>query len=1096
MKLACILMFVGIIGVSASGYSQEAKVSVKLSDRPLAELIAEIKKQTSYSFLFDAEEVDVNRKVSVSATNTKVKSVLQSALREQGLELRMSGNHILIVRPKPGSLLGAQQRQVSGTVKDTDGTPVAGATIVVKTTEETTQTDTEGRFVITVSSDQDTLAVSFVGMQPLEVAVGRRTALDITLQVAATEMNEVVITALGIRRQSKSLTYNVQQIDGNAINTVSDANFVNNLNGKIAGATINSASSGVGGSSRVVMRGVKSISGNNNALYVIDGIPMPSLSTDQPADIYSGAGQTGDGISNLNPEDIESISVLSGSAAAALYGSSASNGVILITTKKGKQGQFSINVSNHTQFSAPLILPALQNTYGPSEPGSYYSWGEKLNVPSDYNVRDFFNTGINVTNAVSLSTGNDKNQTYVSAGTVNAGGVLHNNDYNRYNFSVRNTSSFLNDRMTMDLGFMHANVNEQNMTAQGLYFNPLVPIYLFPAGDDFTKVQIYERYDASRNFKTQFWPYGDQGLSMQNPYWIMERDRFQNNKQRYMTNATLQYRLNDWINLSGRLKLDRSNDKFEKKFNASTNTLFASENGYYSLNEAQTQQVYAEFLMNINKTFAQDALYLTANVGTNVEDVQYDQNMYGGKLHGVPNLFTYANVNNSTAESSQSGYHRNKQAVFASMQLGYHDQLFLDLTGRNDWASTLAMSNIKSFFYPSIGISAVLTDLFNFGSDVLPYLKARVSYSEVGNEPNPFLTIPTYSLSSGYPQTQTRMPNTDLRPERTRSWEAGTNATFFRNKLNVDATVYYSSTYNQFFEPTLSSSSGYTSVIVNAGQIDNKGIEIAARYNEDFGALKWNTYLVYSLNRNRIVELLPNWTNPVTGEQISLTEIDMGGTGSYKMVLEEGGSMGDIYVSSLRTDEHGAIYVHPTDQTVVAEPNQFVYAGNSNPKYNFGWGNSLTWKGASLSFLFTGRVGGVVVSNTQAILDAFGASQASADARDAGGVLVNGRPIPAKPYYDVVGGGSSGGVASMYTYSATNIRLGELALGYDLPINHWVNAIKGANVSLIGRNLFFLYNKAPYDPELTANTGTYFQGIDYFMSPSLRSLGFSLKLQF
>jgi outer membrane receptor protein involved in Fe transport len=371
----------------------------------------------------------------------------------------------------------------------------------------------------------------------------------------------------------------------------------------------------------------------------------------------------------------------------------------------------------------------------------------------------------------------------------------------------------------------------------------------------------------------------------------------------------------------------------------------------------------------------------------------------------------------------------------------------------------------------------------------------RISYSEVGNEPAIFLTIPTYPVAGGYPQTQTRMPNPNLKPERTKSWEAGLNVLLFDSKLKIDATLYQSSTYNQFFEPTLSASSGYTSVVVNAGRVDNKGIELLLNYSDKWGDFDFSAFLTYSLNQNKIVELLPGWTNPVTGEVISLSELNMGGTDSYRMVLKEGEAMGDIYVNTLRTDEHGAIYVHPSNYVVATNSNTFVYAGNSNPKYNLGWGSTLSWKGISLDFMFTARVGGIVVSNTQAIMDAFGVSQASADARDAGGAVVNGRQIPAQGYYQIVGGGTSG-IGSMYVYSATNIRLSELKLSYDLPVTKWCDWLKGATVSLIGRNLFFLYNKAPFDPELTANTGTYYPGVDYFLMPSTRNLGFSVKLKF
>ncbi|GAB6009785.1 SusC/RagA family TonB-linked outer membrane protein [Dysgonomonas reticulitermitis] len=993
-----------------------------------------------------------------------------------------------------------QQTNVSGVITDVDGEPLIGASVVIKGTTTSAVSDFDGKYALEVKDGATAVLIfSFVGYTKQEVAVNRRNIINIVLKDNST-LEEVVVTALGIKRSDKSISYNVQQFSGNDVNKIQDANFVNNLNGKVAGVTINSSSSGAGGASRVVMRGVKSISGNNNALYVIDGVPMPNLSSESPDDIFEGAGQTGDAISNLNSDDIESISVLTGPSAAALYGSSASNGVILVTTKKGKEGKLSINISNNTTFSNPLLLPRFQNTYSPSEQGSYYSWGEKLATPSSYKPADFFRTGVYQSNSISLSTGTKQNQTYASAGLVKSEGIVRNNDYERYNFSLRNTSTFFNNKVTMDAGFMASFVNEHNMVAQGQYFNPLIPAYLFPAGDDFEKVKIFKRYDASRNIQTQFWPY-EAGFSMQNPYWITDNNNFINNKNRYMANISLKYDIADWINLTGRVKLDKDNEQLEKKFDAGTNTLFASETGYYSLNEISNRQIYGDVLLNISKDLNNGMFNVIATLGSSFEDVVYGQNMYGGKLQGVANLFTYSNVNVATSQASQTGYHKNKQAIFGSAQLGYKNMIYADVTLRNDWVSTLARSDSKSFLYPTVGLSGIITDLLDFHTDALSYAKLRVSYSEVGNEPREFLTIPTYPVTGGMPVTQTRMPNTKLEPERTKSWELGTNLVFLKNKMKLNVTLYKSSTYNQFFEPALSASSGFTSVIVNAGRVDNKGIEIMASFTQPVVSnLVWKTFFTYSLNQNKIVELLPGWVNPVTGETISLREMDLGGgTDSYKMTLKEGGSMGDIYVTTLKTDEHGFIYVVPGDNTIAPssndDPNHYIYAGNSNPKYNLGWGNTLSWKGLSLDFMFTARVGGIVVSNTQAIMDAYGISKASADARDAGGVLVNGYPINAQDYYSVVGGGTSG-VGANYVYSATNVRLGELKLSYDIPVDKWVNWAKNVNVSFVGRNLFFLYNKAPFDPEITANTGTYYQGIDYFMMPSNRSLGFAVKIQF
>lgn len=373
-------------------------------------------------------------------------------------------------------------------------------------------------------------------------------------------------------------------------------------------------------------------------------------------------------------------------------------------------------------------------------------------------------------------------------------------------------------------------------------------------------------------------------------------------------------------------------------------------------------------------------------------------------------------------------------------------------------------------------------------------MKVRASYSEVGNAPMRYVPMYTYKIQNGYPQTTTYMTSKDLKPERTKSYELGMNAKLFGNKVNIDLTLYKSSTYNQLFNPSLSAGSGYNSYYVNAGRIDNKGIELSVGLNQPLGPVNWTSNLTYSINRNKIKQLLPPTETP-SGTIVSMSEMNMGGTDGYRMVLKEGAQMGDIYVNTLRTDEHGYIAVNVTNQTVTADPDNFVRAGNANPDYTIGWRNNFEWKGLSLGFFVNGRFGGIGVSSTQAKLDYFGVSKASAEARDRGGAIVNGKLIPAKEYYQVVGGGNSG-IGSMYVYDATNIRLAELSLGYQIPVNKWVKWIKGANVSLVGRNLIMFYNKAPYDPELTASTGTYFQGIDYFMQPSTRNIGFSVKLDF
>lgn len=1014
----------------------------------------------------------------------------------------------------PASGVGQQlegRSLVKGRVVDANGEPVIGATVTVRGTSRNAVTDLNGNFSIEAPAGS-TLVVSYIGFKNQEVKA-RQGAMTVTMSEDTATLNEVVVTALGIKKDSKSLSYNVQQLGSDAVMTVQDANFVNSLSGKVAGVQINASASGAGASSRVVMRGAKSINGNNNVLYVIDGIPMQNLQSSQPDDVFSGAGQSGDAVSNLNPDDIESISALTGPSAAALYGANAANGVIIITTKKGRAGKVDVNYTSSLQFSRPFVMPELQNQYGPTEAGSYFSWGEKLTTPSSYDPMDFLQTGVNFSNSASISVGSDKNQTYLSVGSTNAEGIIPSNEYDRYNLSVRNTTSFLNDRMTLDVSYMLSSVKEQNMLAQGQYHNPLVPIYLFPAGDDFSKLGFYERYDSERNFGTQYWPY-NYDIAMENPYWETEREKFINHKERHQLTASLNWKIADWVDVTGRVKYDKSIEKYEEKFYASTNTLYASKYGHYALNNTSSRQLFAEAFAKFNKYFCGEDWNLTGVLGTSFDRRDAETNGFKGHLKGTANLFTFTNVDtsNSNFKPFQSSPRSILESVYATAQMGYRSMAYIDLTARNDWSSKLYRSSEwvspidadshHSYFYWSAGISGIWTDILPQlkSNNWLNYLKTRISYSEVGNEPNePFLTRNFYEVnpSTGFVNTSTVLYD-DLKPEKTKSWEAGLDMVLFRNKLRVGATVYYSRTYNQFFQPTMSSSTGYTSAIVNGGRVDNKGVELSARFNQNIGKVKWETYLNWTLNRNEIKELLRDWRNPIDGQVYNLNELYMGGMSGYQIRLTEGGTIGDIYVSTLKTDEHGAIYVDPSSQAVEKNPNEnqyYVYAGKATPNYNLSWGNNLSWKGLTLGFLFAYRNGGVVVSETQAILDYYGASKASQDARNNGGVIINGRPIPAQAYYQTVGN-PQGTVDSRYVYSATNLRLQELSLGFDVPVSGVISWMKGLNVSFVAHNLWMLYNKAPFDPEATSNTGTYYQGIDYFMQPSLRSMGFALKVKF
>lgn len=1101
MKLLSMLLFCSVgLAYAADGYAQKNSISLHVKNSTVEEVLHVIERESGFSFFVNSKNLNLNRKVSISASDENIFSILGQVFEGTNVEYKVLDNHIVLTA-KESKVAQAKLKTVKGTVKDKAGEPLIGVSVVEKGTTNGAVTDMDGNYTLNVKTASPVLVFSYVGYQKKEVPV-KGAVVNVTLDEDSQQLNEVVVTALGIKKEAKALSYNVQQIGADVVTAVTDANFVNSLNGKIAGVQFSQSSSGIGGSTRIVMRGVKSINGNNNVLYVIDGVPMPNIISSGANDMFSGAGTTGDGAANINPNDIESISVLTGPSASALYGSDAANGVILITTKKGQKGRLDINYAGSFQASRPLITHKFQNTYGPSSPGAFDSWGSKLSQPSDYNPNDFFQTGTNFTHNLSISTGNEQNQTYLSLGATNASGLIHNNDFTRYNANVRNTSKFLSDKLTLDINYQLSAIKEQNMISQGQYYNPLYTLYLFPPGGDWQGIQYYSRQDLSRNLETQYWPWLDQNELMENPYWIAEKERFINHKVRNMLNLSLKWDILDWVSITGRVKYDESNNRYERKFAAGTKNLFASDAGYYSLNNLNIRQLYAEAFITINKYWGSDLWNLSAVLGTNYDQRDNKSDYVGGNLGKVPNKFTWNNMDPSDPKfkiNQTYSERRKKEAIYGSAQLGYKSRAYLDLTARNDWSSALSPAN-ESYFYWSSGLSAIWTEIFPKikTEKWLNYLKTRISYSQVGNDPSqPYLTIPTYSINGASgPSLTTSKKNPDLKPENTKSWELGLDVVLFKNQLRLNATAYQSRTYNQFFNIQLDPSSGYTNWWVNGGRVDNRGVELSARFSQPLGTINWETYMTWTINRNEVKEVLESVTDPETGEVYKLDEMNLGGFNGTRNKIVKGGNLTDIYVRTLATGEHGEIYVDPQDHTIRVNPNDYVLAGHATPNYNLSWGNNFSYKGFDLGFLFNYRNGGVVVSLTESLMDAYGTSKTSADARDAGGVVINGiNGITPQTYYQTIAS-TTQTIASQYVYPATNLRLAELSFGYDFPITKWISWIKGLNISFAAHNLWMIYCKAPFDPEITSNTGTYNQGIDYFMQPSQRTMGFSVKVKF
>ena len=1098
--------------------AQSVPVTLRVSDAPLEQVLSAIEKQTTYLFVYD-KNVDVACRVSIDVKDTPLNNVLNTLFQSSDIAYAVENTSIVLSQKAPAAQ-PSQPVTVTGKVVDASGMPVIGAAVIVKGTTIGTSTGVDGDFSLQVPppSADAVLEINYLGYEPIAQTVGSRTNITFTLRESAVDVDAVVVTALGIKRSEKALSYNVQQVNSEDIVANKDVNFINSLSGKVAGVTINSSSGGVGSASRVVMRGQKSISQTSNALYVIDGVPMFTTARDGGTE-FASQGTT-DPIADINPEDIESMSVLNGAAAAALYGSDAANGAIVVTTKRGKAGYTSVTVSSNTEVMSPFVLPEFQNRYGTgdlnsSEGSIVRSWGNRLNSSNymGYSPRDdYFQTGVTGTESVSLSTGTEKNQTYFSAAAVNSRGVIPNNGYDRYNFTFRNTTSFLGDKLKLDVGASYVMQKDRNMTNQGTYNNPLVGAYVYPRGNDWADIEMYERYDPARRLYTQYWPVGDAGMTMQNPYWINYRNLRENNKDRYMLNAALSYDVLDWLNVSGRIRVDNSSNDYTEKFYASTFTQLTegSKNGLYGITKTKDKQVYGDVLVNINKTFGED-WSLQANAGASISDMRYDAMKVRGPIPDgeitdekplLANVFNVQNLSNtSKTKRLQEGWREQTQSIFASVEIGFKNTYFLTLTGRNDWPSQLAGEHSvkSSFFYPSVGASVVLSQLIPEMPKNLSYVKLRASYASVGVAFERYLANPRYSWNeSGLNwSTQTRFPIYNLKPERTKSFEVGLTMRFLRH-FNLDFTYYNTKTQDQTFEPNISTGSGSSKLTIQSGNVRNRGFEVALGYSNTWGKFSWDSNYTLSANKNKILSLADDVVNPETGEHFSVDQLDMGGLADARFILREGGTLGDFYSRiDLKRDSNGAVYINEKGEIAsesITDVNSYIKLGSVLPDANMAWRNDFRWRNFNFGFMVSARLGGVVFSRTQAMLDYYGVSEVSAAARDAGGVMINGGDlVDANKWYTAIGSGNS--VPQYYTYSATNVRLQEASIGYTIPKKK-LGDICEITLSLVGRNLWMIYNKAPYDPETVATVNSYYQGIDYFMSPSTRNIGFNLRLKF
>ena len=986
---------------------------------------------------------------------------------------------------------------LEGLIKDDSG-PLLGATVIVKNTTRGTTTDMDGKFRLEGLQPGDVLQVTYVGYDPYEVTYTGQTTLDILMTTTANQLNAVVVTAMGIERQSKTLSYAAETVGGDDVADIKSVNMINALQGKAAGLQITPNSTGAGGSSKILFRGNKSINGSNQPLVVVDGVPlMMNITSDQVDSNWGAQRDGGDAMSTINPDDIASISLLKGASAAALYGAVAANGAIMITTKSAMAGRLAVNVSSNTTIDTPLSLPEFQNTYGAN---GQYSWGDKLASKAPDYAEKFFRTGWTTNNSISINGGAEDLRAYFSYGNVTSGGITPENDYSQHTLNAKVGFDLFNDHIKVDFNAKYVNQHISNQPAGGFVFNPLVGTYTFPRGGDWNGYKSnFETYNGELNANVQNWVTTTDETNS-NPYWLLNRERPVVERNRYEFGGSIKYQIIDGLSLTGRMRYERADEHYVRNHYASS---YGNKYTYGKMDDNRyfSEQLYADLLAQYNHTW--DDFSLNATLGTSMMQTRsnnvsllYEQSKFVAPGNGgayYPNIF---NPSNFYMNGTTMGLERKRlNSVFGAVTFGFKEALFLDVTARNDWSSALAYTDGYSFFYPSVGASLLLNRFVDMGRNI-DLFKFRGSYSIVGNDVPVYKTNPRYTYGDqGAINPPESVPFRTLKPEKTHSFEVGFDGEFFQHRLHVNATYYKTNTKNQYFEVTLAWESGYKSQFVNAGNVQNQGFELTAGWFQDFGnEFTWSTDLNLSYNDNKIIELFD-------GIQDGVTVSNLGGA---KVILYEGGQYGDLYVRTLKRDESGKLVTETPEGADYQIPvnggeqnSDLKYMGNMNSKWNMGWNNTFRYKDLTLSMLIDFRIGGKVVSMTEATLDGYGVSERTGRARDRGYVMREGIKFSnVKAYYDVVGATSFNSVYNVedYVYDATNVRMREISLGYTF--RNLFGQSKNLTLAFIARNLFFFYKDAPMDPDVSMGTGNGLQGFDVFNLPTTRSFGLNVKLNF
>jgi TonB-linked SusC/RagA family outer membrane protein len=1019
------------------------------------------------------------------------------------------------------STLMAQTRVITGTVTSSiegEG-PIPGVTVQVKGTTIGTVTDLNGKYSLTIPQNATTLIFSYIGMKRQEVEIAGRSEINGLMESDLLGLDEVIVTALGISREKKALGYSVQDVTGDEIAKAKETNIINSLQGRVSGAQITASSGAVGASSRIVIRGVSSLSGNNQPLFVVDGIPMDNSNF---GDTGTDGVNRGSGAADINPDDIETLTVLKGANASALYGSRASAGVIVVTTKKGKKGEkLSVSISNTTTFETPLILPDYQDGYGQGNGGAFSyvdgngggindgvdeSWGPQLDIglmipqftsidangvaqPAPWisrpdNIKNFFETGRTVSTNLSMTGGNEKSSFRLSYTNLNQKGMVPNTDYMKNTLAFSASTNPV-DKLTFSASGNYVGAKSDNQPGYGYAGNNVMQQTLWAGRQvDWTALRDKQYNEDGSKFN---WNHNYHN----NPYTTLLENLSSLDRDRFIGNATLNYQFTPWLSAYVRTGGDiYSNAASERRFVGDMD--YPSGNYYEAVR--LFKEINSDFLVSFEKALGQNFNF-SLNFGGNRMDRRYQSNTGEAPELAIPGVY---NVANSAVTPRVSNYHSTKRinSLYGFGQLGFKNAIFLDYSLRNDWSSTLPKQH-NSYLYPAISLSAVITDLIGLESNFLSFAKLRGSWAQVGGDTDPYSLLPTVAFGDGWnagtkllnlavPNT---LPNAELKPQMNESIEVGADLRFFLDRVRLDVTYYNQKSINQIVSIAVSASSGYTNKIVNAGRIDNKGFELLLALTpvktSDF---QWDVTFNFAKNQNKVVELAEG-----------VEQFLLGSYWSLQVLAVPNEAYGVLYGYDFERDPDGnVIFVDglPSQGNLKA-------LGNVTPDWVGGMMNEFSWKGLSASFLIDMKKGGDLYSMTTTWGRYAGVLEETMIGREGGIVGVGVMPVGDGYAENTVVADCEqfnkasyvSDIAYSSVFDASYVKLREVKVGYTFrKLGRF--PIREVNVSAVGRNLAILSTNVPHiDPETAFSSGNV-QGLEFGQLPTARSIGFSIGCTF